>query len=216
MTINLFSALGFDILRDYIALERKLIKLSQALNFHSQKNLIDSDFVTELKSYVFTANITLEVLGEEWSDLFFSNSFYDVANKDVTSRDHTFLNNAQKPHIQRALNTRRLKIIHSIHRVLRLLKESQQKTQRETHHRALKSFGSSVIPFKSSRHINQDFYPISASIIGPTAVPALGSVQGPSIGPALGPALGPTGGYALEHHATQAAIRTPRWIPRLV
>ena len=192
MTTNLVSALGFDILRDYIILERNIIKLFQSLNFNSQNNLIDSDFVPELKSYVFAANITMDVLDEQWDELFFSNSFYDAANKDITSRDHTFLNNAQKLHIQKVLNTRRLKIIYSIHRAMGLLKESQK----ETHLRALKSFGSSVIPFKASRHINQDYYPSSAPTVDLTA------------------------GYALEssahHHSTQAAIRTPRWIPRLV
>ena len=188
MTTNLVSALGFDILRDYINLERKIRTQILAILSREERNNFE-----DLQSY-YTAlsKSTMEVLDEQWDEFFFSNSFYDAANKDITSRDHTFLNNAQKLHIQKVLNTRRLKIIYSIHRAMGLLKESQK----ETHLRALKSFGSSVIPFKASRHINQDYYPSSAPTVDLTA------------------------GYALEssahHHSTQAAIRTPRWIPRLV
>jgi len=215
MTTNLVSALGFDILRDYINLERKI--RTQILSILSRE---ERDNFEDLQAY-YTAlsNITMEVLDEQWDDLFFSNSFIiEVANKDIPSREHTFLNNAQKLHIQRVLNTRRLNIIHSIHRVLRLLKESQKESQKEMksetqrERSALKSFGSSVISFKTSRHINQDFYPI--------ADPALGSLLGPISAPTVDPALGTTAGYALEssahHHSTQAAIRTPRWIPCLV
>jgi hypothetical protein len=121
---NAISTIGFSILQAYTALEHRI--RTEVLSIFSEETEEAAEYLPALVAYYSEfSKLSMENLECEWEDFFFSESFLSSFKQegDVTELP------IQQHYLQKALNTRRLKIIHSIHKVLNLLREAQKERE---------------------------------------------------------------------------------------
>ncbi len=116
---------GIGLLRDYIQLEYEI--RTDVHSVFSEENEEDVGYLPALIAYHSeVATIKMEVLDSEWQDLCSSGSFLGSSNQDDQCYVQCLQNVSKQRHVLKALNTRRLKIIHSIYKVLRFLRNAQK------------------------------------------------------------------------------------------
>lgn len=116
---HIITLIGFDILKEYITLERRGIRL---LNADCQKQ---DSIDLKIQFYIFKATNTLEVLDEEWKEflcpspqnIFSNNASHNIADRGLREQGQ----------ILSLFSSRRLKVIQSINKVLNLLRNQTLK-----------------------------------------------------------------------------------------